>query len=541
MSKDSPFIKYYGARSKFVYYDTLQETHPDIYNRLLAEKITHSQSHSSKMLQIAQQLRAMASIEGAKEVALLKQFFSVGTLSLSPTDLYSKDMGIKIINSINTALSFKDAYKRHLTRIVGKDGKSGHAKITAAQFFADYFTKKLYALAKDRLNGLAIATMTPAQIGDELFSDEIISQALEQAFFDTEKSLKVSGDWAANDSAQGYQELFSAIENFNKDTFLSEVAKAYKLDELKMRLMESIGSSGELKDKFKHHSTAKSYIKKSLKETTLAKGTLGEIIGEKVAAAAVNGIRSTGVDVEFSSKVIGSAGGKADFIMSFDLDMSQILDVVEKHYSGREETVNAYKGLNDYLSKMDEGFVVYTNAKDYSLISDKGDGNYFFEGFSSGAPLSLGALEGVIANTPGGSAEIIGQIMSTMDGAIWSDSKGELEEELCSKMAYLLFDDVLTIGKPTAASGRAIHLTLLDGVYIPLSYLFFLMADAIEDVAQDPDDIFNVTITPGSIAYPNPPWEPGMWTAQKSKAYNQIKISAKFLKSFRDVISGIAG
>jgi hypothetical protein len=43
-------------------------------------------------------------------------------------------------------------------------------------------------------------------------------------------------------------------------------------------------------------------------------------------------------------------------------------------------------------------------------------------------------------------------------------------------MAYFLFDDVLTIGKDTKAAGHAIHLLLLDGIYVPLSYLFFLMA-----------------------------------------------------------------
>jgi hypothetical protein len=225
--------------------------------------------------------------------------------------------------------------------------------------------------------------------------------------------------------------------------------------------------------------------------------------------------------------------------MTFNLDMSQIIDIVDKHYANREETVNAYKQLNNYLSKMNDGFVVYTNAKDYSLVKDSGKGGYFFQGFSAGAPISLSSLEGVIANTPGGSADIIGQIMSTMDGAIYSDRIDELEKELCSKMAYLLFDDVLTIGKTTPAPGKAIHLLLLDGVYIPLSYLFFLMAQAIEEVTEDPDDIFKVTISPGSIAFPNPPWGPGKWSEQKNIAYSQIKISAIFLRNFASVVSGL--
>ena len=110
-------------------------------------------------------------------------------------------------------------------------------------------------------------------------------------------------------------------------------------------------------------------------------------------------------------------------------------------------------------------------------------------------------------------------------------------QELCEKMAYFLFDDVLTIGKDTVASQHAIHLLMLDGIYIPLSYLFFLMGQAIEDVEKDPDDIFKITITPGKISFEEGPWPPGSWTKQKEIAYKQIKIGATFLKKFVDVVS----
>ena len=72
-----------------------------------------------------------AAIEGAKEISLLEKFFNVNGLSLSEKDLYNSNIGIEIVNSINTALQFKEVYERHLTRIIGKDGKR-HAKITAA-------------------------------------------------------------------------------------------------------------------------------------------------------------------------------------------------------------------------------------------------------------------------------------------------------------------------------------------------------------------------------------------------------------------------
>ena len=278
-------------------------------------------------------------------------------------------------------------------------------------------------------------------------------------------------------------------------------------------------------------------MKTNLKETTLAKGTLAEIFAEQGFAVIQQTLKEKIPQLKTAkSKVIGASGGKPDIVATFGLDFNKILSVVDKWYENRAERVEAYKGLNDYLANVKQGFVVYTNAKDYSLIKNTGKNTYFFQGFSAGSSISLKHLEGVIANTPGGSQRIIGQIMSTMEGAVYSDLKEQLEQRLCEKMAYFLFDDVLTIGKDTAASGHAIHLLMLDGIYIPLSYLFLLMAQAIEEVDKTPEDIFKVSIDPGEIKFPNGPWAPGDWIEQKNEAYKQIKIGATFLRNFVDVV-----
>jgi hypothetical protein len=100
----SGFKEFYGLKSKFVYYDSLQETHPSVYAAIANKKIEHSVYHNSTMLAIAEKLRAMASVEGAKEIALLQKFFNVTSLHLSPSDMYSKDIGKTIVESINIAL-----------------------------------------------------------------------------------------------------------------------------------------------------------------------------------------------------------------------------------------------------------------------------------------------------------------------------------------------------------------------------------------------------------------------------------------------------
>lgn len=528
------FEEFYGSGSKFVYYDDLKNTYPHWYEKLMQEGRDIRSGHDSKMKSIALTLLNWAATEGQKEVNLLSQYFNI-QLPYSAELMYNSQIGKQIIDAMNKCMQLKEVYERHITRIIGPDGESGTAKITGAQFFADYFSDELSKLVLEKYEQMTnIADMTQEEIGNELFSDEVIQQALHNTLFDR---LKNSGDWSRNSDKQGYKELFSILENFQTDQLTADIARAYKLDELQQRLRDELTSSdrvGQLISSGKRG--MKKTFKSNLKETTTAKGTLAEILGERGFAAAQQALKTVGAN----SKVIGAALGKADIVMTFGLDFGQILSVVDRHYANRAETVSAYKELNNYLRNVKSGFVVYTNAKDYSLVKNTGKG-YSFSGFSAGSDISLRNLEGVIANTPGGSQFIIGQIMSTMEGAVYSDLKDELEQELCEKMAYFLFDDVLTIGKDTSASSHAIHMLLLDGVYIPLSYLFFLMSRAIDEVDRDPDDVFKITITPGAIAFPNGPWEPGDWQKQKQIAYDQIKIGATFLKSFVDVIREMRG
>ena len=520
---------FYGSNSKFVYYEDLQRTYPHWYDKLKQEGQSVKTGHDSRMKSIASTLLGWAAIEGQKEVNLLSQYFNT-QLPYSSELMYNSEIGKQIIDTMNKCMQLKEVYERHVTRIIGPEGKNGTAKITGAQFFADYFSDELSKLVLKKYESMTdIVDMTEEEIANELMSDDIIQQAIYQTLF---VRMKDSGDWSSSSDKHGYQELFTILQNFQTDQLTADIAKAYKLDELQQRLRESLSSSENLK---KLVSSGKSNVKKTfksnLKETTTAKGTLAEILGERGFAAAQQALKTAGVE----SKVVGAALGKADIVMTFGLDFDKILSVVDRHYENRAKTVEAYKTLNGYLNNVKSGFVVYTNAKDYSLVKNTGSG-YSFSGFSAGAQISLKNLEGVIANTPGGSQTIIGQIMSTMEGAVYSDLKDELEQELCEKMAYFLFDDVLTIGKDTAASSHAIHLLLLDGVYIPLSYLFFLMSRAIDEVDRDPDDVFKITVVPGAIKWPDGPWPPGAWSAQKQIAYEQIKIGATFLKSFVDVI-----
>ena len=176
--------EFHGFLSKFVYYKDLQRTHKSLYDSLIKRKNIYVANYSAKMGEISSRLLNFASYEGQKEASLLKEYFNVQELNLKEEQFYTEDFGKKLVNAINTSLQFKEVYERNLTRIVGRNGKS-HAKITAAQFFADYFVESLYELSNKKLKQLGenIANMSVEEIYEEIFSDEIINQALSDAVF----------------------------------------------------------------------------------------------------------------------------------------------------------------------------------------------------------------------------------------------------------------------------------------------------------------------------------------------------------------------
>jgi hypothetical protein len=45
--------RYYGARSKFVYYNSLAVTHPDLHDKLMCDLAKYHAEHAQKMQKIA--------------------------------------------------------------------------------------------------------------------------------------------------------------------------------------------------------------------------------------------------------------------------------------------------------------------------------------------------------------------------------------------------------------------------------------------------------------------------------------------------------
>lgn len=526
-------LEYYGPSKKYVYYSNLKDYNPVLYNHKMASKNFLTSTHSSKMESIAQQCFNWANYESSKETAALSKFFGV---NIQSSKEYTQEYGKQIIDAINATLSFKSVYERYVTRIIGPDGEKGTGKITGAQLFANTFESTLIKLFEETIKKNKNLNLNSSTAKDILMSgvsiNDIIDEALNLTFFEV---MKESGDWSHSDQNKGYKELFEKINSFSnlKNEFIEQVKKLYKLDEFKKTIQDIL-----LNDPQQSFQSLKKTKKFKLDENTYQKGTLSEYLGGLITQAMA---RNLGKDIEVVQT--GGAHNKPDYLISLGLDITPWVDAINKSYKNRHEAIKAITNLNDKLASAKDGYLVYTNAKDYTLIS-----SFKENGFSAGSPQTLENFEGVIQRTPGGSAEIIASIMSTMKGAIYSDIKDQIEEVLVQKMAYFLFDDVHTIGEQSKAGNRAIHLMLLDGVYIPMSYMFFLLGRAIQN-STDSDkirQIFDIKIKPGEVKY-EPPYLPPeyngheAWEDQRQRAYEQITIQAHFLKNFEEIIREVKG
>ena len=74
----------------------------------------------------------------------------------------------------------------------------------------------------------------------------------------------------------------------------------------------------------------------------------------------------------------GSKGIKADNILTLSIDPTIVVEALESAGANRDENIKALSALGTKLSNLDDGFIVYSSDKNYSL-------NANFKGFDAGS------------------------------------------------------------------------------------------------------------------------------------------------------------
>ena len=474
----------------------------------------------------ASAVRAQAQAEFAKEKALLQQKFGVAI----NFDYYGGSGDFKeIIDALNACLNLKEVYQRNLQLIKGSKG----GMKAVFSWYPTYFMKAWQDFWPQIKSNAEARFMKNMPVGDALAEvlDRFMPQICErgiQLMFD---GPEVEGSFIDKNLKSAYAALVSQIGSIHTEgSVANQIYKAYQLDDLKESLTKEI----EVKNKKIYAKQAKPKVTSLISQSIHSRGgfTL------EAVETAIFQMVASGIDGG-AAKHSGSKGIKADNILSFSIDPNLISSALENAGANREENIRALSELGDKLSNLEEGFIVYSSDKNYSL-------NVNFKGFNAGSTgANAAAFLNSLPNTSASVSTLIGAIQQLGSGAMLEGRKGEFEKLIAQDVAYMLFDDFTTVGN-FSSGGNAIHIMNLNGIMVPLSVVLTLLADAIESINEDNiRRIVNVTIKAPAILYPSQddqrdafPNNPhAAWEVQKQYALDNTQITAKFMKDFKSFIS----
>lgn len=516
----------------YVYYQRLKDFYPTFgkYVESTAQRVVHQTEKYARETHV---LRAMARAEFAKEKKLLSEKFGINF----DFDYYggasSNRRGIKeVIDAFNAALNLKEVYQRNITLIKNSEGQKAVFTWYPTYFmkaWQQYWPQIKKKVERDFANGKDAALALSDAL--DKYLPDICIHGIEIMMDGPEVENSIGK--LTPELKNAYSSLVAQIGDLETaGSVASQIYKGYELDKLKKTLVEEmkIESNGRIyADSFKPK--VKSMISKDIHR----RGGYGleafeTAIFQQIAEA-------------IDGKVIhsGSTGIKADTILTLDIDPSIIYDSLEQVGNSRKENIQALSELGEKISKLDKGFIIYSSDKNYTL-------NQKFGGFHAG---SLGArpsdfLSNVYKNSRH-FLTLLGTINQLGKGAILEGQEDLFERLLAQDIAYMLFDDYTTIGEADTG-GSSIHVMDLNGIIVPLSLILTLLADAIEELNEkeqrrivrvkidSPDILFKTHGEQLAWQEGNNESSLGAWNYQRDYTLKHTKITATFLRNFRQII-----
>lgn len=531
------------------------------YQRLLTDKITFGSGLTSARLyekandvltwritegsnarKIAEYFFSLRNGEYKKEVALLKTKFgqTIGGKYDSPNS-DNHNIGRELIEAFNTTLNMKSIFERNLALIQQTEGQK-----QLISYFHTYFTHAWEAhspliVEKIRQSEYLLTSLEKA-IEDAInfYLNEMVRDALIEMFRDakTESGIKNGEKYQ-----QAYAELLPALEdctNQRGNDFINSFIKAYKLDELTQKLAEENINLQNIDAKVRSFN----YGKKIKAQA----GSLGGIASEILSVYVADIMH--GIDSSYKGYHTGGTGQRADAMFTFDIPTQPIADwLAQNRFGHREENVKALKSLGKELETFDEGFIVYSNAKNWGLST-----KFFKEkgGFSAGTPISLDTWDTLMHTARKKGRDLVFSALQLVQGA---DGKpgaiGEGRQEEISMMfaraiSLALFDDFDTIGLAPRNGVKSIHLLYLNGIYFPLSFYYNLLGEAFNEYAineeTDISSLIKVDIDSPKMLYPTQKTQMekapngGAWNIQSQNALKNTKVSYHFMRAYEKIM-----
>ena len=551
-----------------VYYERLKSTHiPEYINLYYRAKqgFSWETNYSNTSLRsIGEYFHSLASGELEKEKKLLSTIFGrdFGNLSYANfggnTDQEGQKFAKELIESINIALGLEKVFRRNLSIILKSKGKKGVFSRFDTYFkqvwkekngVAEEIAKELSALNGNPSTDLAVLAK---ELLDKKMPD-IVKEAIRRMLSAKTEIAKDNSEYQ-----NAYERVLQALDDVNFKSQTNELInffiKTYQLDQLS----DFMAKNYENEEAYKNiENKEKGNFNISTNVAQRAGLTL-EMIENYITNLVAQGIGSGGTgDIKYSMESVHTGGKniKPDNIILINANASIAKKWMEEDkFGGRQENVLAIKNLQQRLSGINDGFIIYTTAKNYTLNKRFQE---VLNGYPAGKMTSLQNFNAAAWNIEINTDALITTVMQLIPGAVGEGDDEAVKTALSRAIAAALFDDFNTIGQEVNIGGSltSIHLFDLQGVLMPFSYYLQLLGDAFTSVGgfgnindERIRQLISVDIeVPPSIMFPTQAQQNlyyiatgnNPWNAQAKDALNNSRIGFHFLAGLRSILEGL--
>lgn len=278
----------------------------------------------------------------------------------------------------------------------------------------------------------------------------------------------------------------------------------------------------------------------------------------------------------FITSWTGSAGGKADTVSLYgnmvltenkkisDTFLNNIVgNITNKTQSHFQEINNemqrAYSTIDKELqilskdsNELKNAFLLHTSVKDYMTT-----GTDSFKGFKGGEYQGLSIIESLSSLSEAGFSSVDIDwlrvcLLNTAEEAVGGSNKSSLERYISVFASMLLFDDGAIIAQQASENLKltnlnVLHLFMLNGIYVPASYIMETIAEKLSSSAIDAENAIKVNISPGGVNFEEElenltnqeVWNYHRWRSISNTQIEAMEVKIKFLLDFKDLINNL--
>lgn len=539
-----------------------------VHNKAIADAATlpkfYQEDFESKYTAASQRLKSLGSLERKNEIALIEQV--TGTEVKDTEDIKS------FIRKFNEVLMGKKQYEKALFRLKEALKEENQGKSARAPTIASFFTSKLGTALNQNISDFVDKNIEAFKNKDfsqwEKEFDSIIDKSIEQAFKEMLTKIKKQDGKEMYGDTSDWKEFYKVsqeIEGFNED--FKEMIKT-KIDFSKiLNIFEE--------NKIKYTKGRRKGIRKIIdnkdglnlrneKKSRSIGGSVQEYIMQiayNFGEAAKSAISGKGV--VFKSEIM-----KADNVTLFEFesntgfDAEQLVDILQENMLDTTSLQDAANKMeqyyNQYLSQLNNSFIVYGSTKSYSLSESFNRG-----GFGGGGNRKLSEIPTILDKAGIGSQAVIDKYIkiayNTASGAIFENEREQVKEglraQLMGAIAELLFDDWYSFSDVEKGGAKSIHVLQLEGLQIPLSVFLTATGLAFEDTIKNMNRFARIHINPfKEITYKDKEdilkeakaqkkegeeiknFVKEKWEEERKKAQNESVFSLSFLSNFKTII-----